>query len=196
VRWPLRQFCNTLPRIISWYFLRYADPRPHLRVRFHNDAGPCGADMVTAVSRWATELMVQEKCESFSFDTYDREIERYGGLSVISAVESAFCTDSMFAAELLACRPTLDPIVLGVFILDRLLEFLELTEERRTSWIRRCVDLTAKDGVIYRQKRNELVEALTSPPAGFLLEVARIAGACQKTASQCVGGDCTGRSGR
>src|SRR5262249_42825745 len=56
---PIRQFCSSLPRMATWYFLRYADPRPQLRVRFHSDVGSCGSDMIAAVSRWATELMEQ-----------------------------------------------------------------------------------------------------------------------------------------
>jgi lantibiotic biosynthesis protein len=79
---PIRQFCSSLPTTISWFFVRYADPRPHLRIRFHSKDGHF--DVISAVARWATELMKRQLCESFSFDTYEREIERYGGAAVIS----------------------------------------------------------------------------------------------------------------
>jgi thiopeptide-type bacteriocin biosynthesis protein len=167
---PIRQFCSSLPPTISWFFVRYADPRPHLRIRFHSKGGDF--DVISAVARWATELIKRQLCESFSFDTYEREIERYGGPAVISIVEAAFCADSLFAADLIASRSTLDPIVLGVFILDRLLELLGLTEEGRTSWSRELVDLKPEDGMVYREKRKALVESLKRPPTGVLLEVA------------------------
>ena len=129
---PIRQFCSSLPPKISWFFVRYADPRPHLRIRFHSGAGHF--DVISDVARWAAELMKRGLCELFSFDTYEREIERYGGSAVISAVEAAFCADSSFASDLLARHSAFDPIVLGVFVLDQLLELLGLTEGQRTSW--------------------------------------------------------------
>jgi lantibiotic biosynthesis protein len=176
---PIRKFCGSLPPTISWFFVRYADPRPHLRIRFHSKDGDF--DVISAVARWATELIKRQLCESFSFDTYEREIERYGGPAVISIVEAAFCADSLFAADLLASRSTLDPIVLGVFILDRLLELLGLTDERRTSWSRDLVDLKPEDGIVYREKRKALVESLKRPPTGFLLEVADKLGTLKKS---------------
>jgi thiopeptide-type bacteriocin biosynthesis protein len=166
---PISQFCSSLPATISWFFVRYADPRPHLRIRFHSKDKHF--DVISTVARWATELMSQQLCESFSFDIYEREIERYGGLAVISSVEAAFGADSIFAAGLLARRSTFDPIVLRVFILDRLLESLGLTERHRTSWSREVVELKPEDGIIYREKRKVIGESLTSPPIGFLLEV-------------------------
>jgi hypothetical protein len=55
----------------------------------YTKASPLPSEIFAAVSRWAAGLIKEELCESFSFDTYDREIEQYGGLTVISAVESA-----------------------------------------------------------------------------------------------------------
>jgi lantibiotic biosynthesis protein len=160
---PVREFCSSLPTKISWFFVRYADPRPHLRIRFHSTDEHF--DVISVVARWAAELMKRQPCESFSFDTYEREIERYGGATVISAVEAAFCADSL-------CQSTFDPIVLGVFILDRLLEILGLTEGHRTSWSRELVGLKSEDGIVYREKRKALVASLTGSPTGFLLDVA------------------------
>jgi lantibiotic biosynthesis protein len=168
---PISQLCSNLPPTISWFFVRYADPRPHLRIRFHSKDG--NFDVIAAVARWAAELLKQQLCESFSFDIYEREIERYGGLTVISAVEAAFCADSLFAADLLARRSAFDPTVLGVFMLDRLLEFMGLTEKQRISMGRELVELKPEDGIVYREKRKALVDGLTTPPTGFLLDVAR-----------------------
>ncbi len=40
VRGPLRDFSETVMSAglaDSWFFIRYADPDPHLRIRFHGD---------------------------------------------------------------------------------------------------------------------------------------------------------------
>lgn len=44
-------------------------------------------------------------------------------------------------------------------------------EHNRLPWIRGFIDLGVEDGKIYREKRHELVEPLTSRPVGFLADV-------------------------
>jgi len=168
----LLKLCRSLPSDVSWYFLRYADPRPHLRIRFHSEIDGFSSSMTGELSRWATDLMEQGRCESFCFDVYEREVERYGGPSVIGAAEAAFCADSGLAVHILASRPLCDSRVLGVFTIDRLLGKLELKEEERLSWLRQFVNLGVRDGVAYREKKGQFVECLKSPTKGLYSQVA------------------------
>jgi thiopeptide-type bacteriocin biosynthesis protein len=164
----LRDLCKRLPSDIEWHFVRYADPRPHLRLRFHSEAEGFAGNMIAELSRWATDLLVKERCESFSFDVYEREIERYGGPSVISAAESIFAVDSGLAAGLIAGRHLPNTVTTKVFTIDKLLEKLGFEIDDRVSWLKKFVDLTPEDGVLYRKHREELVKALTCPPRGAI----------------------------
>ncbi|HEY4242088.1 MAG TPA: lantibiotic dehydratase [Kofleriaceae bacterium] len=75
---------------VPWFFLRYGDPDWHLRVRFAGDrARICAALEAIPVRRLV-------------YDTYDRELARYGGPAATDLVEQLFGADSDLV---LACLP-------------------------------------------------------------------------------------------
>lgn len=80
--------------IDSWFFIRYADPHHHIRVRFHiatNDLGT--RDKV--ITRLMNSLKYFEKAGlvwNVTMDTYKRELERYH--DVIEHAEALFHFDS------------------------------------------------------------------------------------------------------
>ncbi|MEU1762851.1 lantibiotic dehydratase [Micromonospora sp. NPDC005652] len=87
----------------SWWFLRYRDPDPHLRLRvrlLHPDDYGAAANRV---GRWATALRRAELISHLTLDTYRPEVGRYGAGSALP--EAAFAADSAAAvAQLGACR--------------------------------------------------------------------------------------------
>ncbi|WP_067888369.1 lantibiotic dehydratase [Nocardia vaccinii] len=83
------------------FFLRYADPAPHLRVRFCVPYSEQRRACLVAVTEWAHDLVAAGRITEFSFGTYHRETERYGGPAMIDAAECLFCADSTAVAELL-----------------------------------------------------------------------------------------------
>jgi lantibiotic biosynthesis protein len=93
----------------EWFFLRYADADPHLRIRFRGEPETLVGRLLPELCRWATELVDDERCSRFAFDTYDREIERYGGDEATAAAECVFAADSRAVAELLALAPEPSP---------------------------------------------------------------------------------------
>jgi len=46
--------------------------------------------------------MREGPCQKFTFDVYEREIERYGGPVGIEAAKQFFCADSTTVVEMLA----------------------------------------------------------------------------------------------
>ncbi|SDG75258.1 thiopeptide-type bacteriocin biosynthesis domain-containing protein [Sinosporangium album] len=83
----------------SWWFVRYRDPHPHLRLRLH--AGD-QADAFTKVSAWATDLRNQGLIRSLVFDTHLPEVARYGDGEAQVAAERLFAADSMAVLAQLA----------------------------------------------------------------------------------------------
>jgi len=81
-----------------WFFLRYADPDFHLRLRFHGDPD--------AIRTPLEELAARALDESLAHDallgTYIRELERYGGPDAIAPAEQLFHADSNAVLDLLA----------------------------------------------------------------------------------------------
>lgn len=79
--------------IDQWFFIRYADPKHHIRVRFHyKDEDAIGVIMKTVYAH----LHAFAKADliwKIQVDTYNREIERYGE-EHIEAAEQLFSHES------------------------------------------------------------------------------------------------------
>ncbi len=84
-----------------WFFIRYTDPDFHLRVRLHGDRTRLQAEVVPALERAAAPLIDDGRCWRLAFDTYEREVERYGGDEGIVLAEQIFHADSEAVLEML-----------------------------------------------------------------------------------------------
>jgi thiopeptide-type bacteriocin biosynthesis protein len=80
--------------VTHWFFLRYADPDEHLRVRFAGDPARLAATVLPALDRALAPLLAAGAVRKVMLDTYDREIERYGGDRGIELAEQLFWHDS------------------------------------------------------------------------------------------------------
>ncbi len=105
---PLVDRARASGRVDRWFFIRYEDPNPHLRVRFHGDpaylTGELLAFATVALDRRIDDGVVRR----FEIATYDRELERYGGWAGIDLAEQLFEADSdaaLASVELLRDRP-------------------------------------------------------------------------------------------
>ncbi len=86
----------------GWFFLRYNDPHPHLRVRFHGDAKRLLAHVATALHDAIEPWRADGRIARVQIDTYAREVERYGGDTGIALAERFFQADSDAALALCA----------------------------------------------------------------------------------------------
>ncbi|AHM68476.1 hypothetical protein LK13_11670 [Paenibacillus polymyxa] len=87
--------------ILQGYFIRYADPGKHLRIRFELSRD-CKVDMFLSIFHDWTEMLVDEGLVSrVVIDTYDPELERYGGTELMTWAERVFSSDSEVAARLI-----------------------------------------------------------------------------------------------
>jgi thiopeptide-type bacteriocin biosynthesis protein len=85
----------------GWYFIRYGDPEWHLRVRFHGDPEALTARLLPALHAGVTPLLDDGRLWKLQLDTYEREVERYGGPLGIGLVERLFQADSEAVLEIL-----------------------------------------------------------------------------------------------
>jgi thiopeptide-type bacteriocin biosynthesis protein len=87
-----------------WFFIRYADPDDHLRLRIGGDPTALSADVLPAVTEWATARHGTGRITRLTIDTYSRETDRYGGPEGIEPAEAIFEHDSRAVSVLLADR--------------------------------------------------------------------------------------------
>ncbi len=86
--------------IDQWFFIRYADPKHHIRVRFHcedkNNIGKVIRGLYEGLSAFAKADLIWK----VQLDTYNREIERYGA-EHIELAEKLFYHESKMIVNLL-----------------------------------------------------------------------------------------------
>ena len=158
----------------KWFFLRYADPDRHLRLRFNGSAHRLWTELFPSLCAWASELVDRRLCTRFAFDTYDREIHRYGGEAAMAAVEAWFAEDSSVVADcldLLSVSRAVPVLPVAVLTVDALLDGLGLDAASRAHWCRQHVSSRKIAGDEYRQWKATLRYVL----AGGKLQAPRFA---------------------
>jgi thiopeptide-type bacteriocin biosynthesis protein len=164
----VRDFCHDISRKTlanGWFFVRYSDPDPHIRLRFRGDPNRLISGLLPEVCSWGGDMIAEGICQRFAFDTYDREIERYGGAAGMSAVEAIFAADSPPAVDLLAVlRKTseLDRLMLAVASIDDLLGSMGLDLGRRLAWYKARVKSPHSSGSDFRERKTTLREIFGS----------------------------------
>lgn len=156
----------------SWFFIRYSDPEAHLRLRFHGKPEQLTGPLFRHVCDWAGTLMDRELCTKFSFDTYEQELERFGGPLGMTAAESVFFADSRCSVGLLrrlkAKQWPHDLIALLALSVDDLLGALGADEAERLRWYRtQTTEGGPEVGSDYRE-RKALLRSLLGQPEEFL----------------------------
>lgn len=77
-----------------WFFLRYADPDHHVRLRIAGDPARLFGEVLPALHARTEPLLDAGELHRFQLDTYQRETERYGGDRGIELIEELFEHDS------------------------------------------------------------------------------------------------------
>ena len=157
----------------AWFFIRYSDPDPHLRLRFRGTPERLTGRLLPAICAWGADLMAGGHCLRFSFDTYDREIERYGGPAGMELAEAVFAADSRLVATLIQLLQDrvvlLDRITVAVLSVDDLLAGLGLAAPERLRWYKEVVTSRDQASAEYRQRKG-LLRALLGDPARLRAE--------------------------
>ncbi len=92
---PLVEVAAANGSIRSWFFIRYADPDWHLRVRFRGESAGLFENVLPALHRAAAPFVDDRRIHRVQIDTYLRETARYGGPLGIEACEELFHRDSV-----------------------------------------------------------------------------------------------------
>ena len=102
----IRKFMEELKEnnyIYNHFFIRYVDELTHIRLRMKINNNKLGG-ILKFINQWVSEMNNIGLIKKVSIDTYEREIERYGGDLVIKKVENFFCDDSKIVERYLELR--------------------------------------------------------------------------------------------
>ncbi|WP_321279877.1 thiopeptide-type bacteriocin biosynthesis protein [Marinifilum fragile] len=84
--------------IDKWFFIRYADPKMHLRLRFRCSNQKSILTIITAVNTTLKTYVDDDLVWNIQIDSYKREIERYGE-NTIELSEELFFYDSKLIVD-------------------------------------------------------------------------------------------------
>lgn len=99
----LSDFCEMLVErklIFKYFFLRYADPKVHIRLRVQV-IGENDFLVQTYLKEFIKNLNNKGLVNTLQIENYVRELERYGGAEVIQSAEDYFYADSMYVGQLI-----------------------------------------------------------------------------------------------
>lgn len=170
----LPSFLATLLRK-RWFFIRYSDPEPHLRLRFHfTSAGRAARALVQLQKHLASQL--SSGLLTLQVDTYEPETQRYGGPALMRVSEDWFCLESEWMLTFFQSKPSAgDRLSMAFQMMDTYLTAFELDLPTRLSLLENLeqrffrehaepISLRRRLQKRYRLYRPTLEESLSRPP--------------------------------
>ncbi|MGR6967851.1 lantibiotic dehydratase [Geodermatophilus sp. URMC 61] len=163
-----------------WFFIRYSDPDWHLRIRVHGEPGRLAAEVRPRLEAAAAASLDTGQVWRVQFDTYEREVERYGGDLGIELAERVFHADSDAVLAILRSLPGEEGLDLRWRLalrgIDLLFDDLGLSLEQKRSVAREAREGYGREfgadgafrGAVGRRYRTERtgLEALFDPGRG------------------------------
>ena len=157
-----------------WFFLRYSDPEPHLRVRWQGAPDLLLRHLLPQVTDFAGQLVDAGRITRLVIDSYDRELERYGGPVGLEVCEDLFHIDSVAVRSLLGMAGV-EPTEVTVASTVHLLAGLGLNASERVAFYETQTSLTEDPaigraaGTDYRVRKARLRALAGSAPAPGIL---------------------------
>jgi len=159
---PLVRKLRDLGHVSRWFFVRYNDPHDHLRIRFNGQPELLSQRVSQLVFDAFNPFLASSMLWKIEFDTYQREVERYGGMDGVLAAEDIFFADSEAVLEILqelAGDEGLDirwrVAIMGI---DQLLSDFGLDEKAKHEAIRRWCEASQTEFKIDMSGKRQLAE--------------------------------------
>lgn len=121
----------------KWFFLRYNENGHHIRLRLLKK-NCCGfSEIAEVVYRVLSPLVTADLISGYQFDTYIREIERYGP-EYIDTTERLFHIDSRYVLDILKVRPDVNQRwLLAIYGIAQLLDAANFYLEEKLAFCER-----------------------------------------------------------
>jgi len=176
--------------IDKWFFIRYADPKHHVRVRFHYTNPEDVGTIINTLYPHFKSFVDQDLIWKIQIETYQREIERYGS-NTIDISEDLFYHDSKMMVNFIDLIEGDEGEELrwlfSIRAIDSFLSSFKYTdEEKKELLVRLSVGFRSEFGTTkvlgkqlndkYRLERNKLADFMTfkaqdNPDYAVILDV-------------------------
>lgn len=119
--------------IQKWFFIRYNDPKPHLRLRLQLVDIENYTTVLNQINSKLKESTDSGEISNIIMDAYTRELERYGK-DTIEFAEELFFKNSELVLNFLDYEDE-DKIIVSLFYIEQTLSGLKLSNEERLEMI-------------------------------------------------------------
>lgn len=157
--YPLLENLQTRKLIDKWFFVRYYDPSSHIRLRLHLTNNEYCSELLKELNSLLSELLSCGMIWKSQFDTYSREIERYGSLTMEQS-ENLFHHDSNAVLELLskASDETREKwrYLYGIKAVDKFLEDFHFSLQEKQSFVTLLKNSFYREFQVGRTKKKHL----------------------------------------
>lgn len=172
----LREFCALMQQdgvTDNSYFLRYADPKPHIRLRFHGQPERLMTGLMPKLHDWAQQLQTEGLLSEVVIASYQPEIERYGGTDLMKLAEDMFARDSEMVASVVAAKRfgnmPLDMELVGVMSVLDMMNGFGLSLEEQFRWL--DTRFSRKEYLVeFREKRRRYLQVCDPARDGEALQ--------------------------
>jgi len=160
---PLVKTLKTRGDADRWFFIHLSDPDFHLRLRFHGEPDRLRKNVQPLLKDRLAPFIADNRIWRVVFDTYERELERYGGTNGLELSEQLFHIDSEAVLELVEM---LEPgnagaderWMLSLYGIDRLLDDFGFNLKTKHSILLEMRDYFADEFEIDQTLRIQLDE--------------------------------------
>jgi thiopeptide-type bacteriocin biosynthesis protein len=182
---PLVTECINAGTIRRWFFLRYADPDFHIRIRFQGDSRVLWSDVLRRIYSRMEPFIVDGSVFQTVVDSYRPELARYGGSVGIEITHNVFTADSRCVLATLNSLPArlseTDRLICAIAGVNGYcdafteigvpaLELLQTAiDQRRASvWTDEVAVEAGREQlrIGFRELRSAIDEGMSSPPRG------------------------------
>lgn len=132
---PLLQQLREENLIKKWFFIRYNDPRVHLRLRFELSDFKYFSKVLSLINDHLEEYRDSGEISDFILDTYHREIDRYGEATMEEAEFLFWKSSTDLLYEYLHFDDE-EKITVTLFYIDKILEYLDIPLHEKLDWIK------------------------------------------------------------
>ncbi|MGE8536621.1 MAG: thiopeptide-type bacteriocin biosynthesis protein [Chryseobacterium sp.] len=130
--------------ILEWFFIRYNDPKLHLRLRLRlNNTAENYNKILEEINYSLQPYIDSGEISDITIETYIREIERYGQ-NTIEDAEKLFHQNSKFTLQCLHYDDE-EKIITVFLYIDWLLDKLKLSIHEKLDWIKGFNDAFKKE---------------------------------------------------
>jgi thiopeptide-type bacteriocin biosynthesis protein len=159
-----------------WFFVRYGDPRHHLRLRFR--AAMETENLHALLMEFVYELSAKGLACDYATTTYRREVWRYGGTRGIAVAERIFQADSELVVSVLrggggAEQRLAERQLLSIWAIETVFRALDVPFTERLAACRRAVASERKEtlrawSTEFSKRRQGIAEWLTAASGDVL----------------------------